>query len=69
MRVVREDGLEVTFTVYETAVYDKEQLPERVYQDTGRPELRVITCGGAFEADTGGYRANVVVYATLTGAR
>ncbi|WP_319789628.1 MULTISPECIES: class F sortase [Streptomyces] len=67
--VVREDGLEVTFTVYETAVYDKDQLPERVYRDTDRPELRVITCGGAFEPETGGYRGNVVVYATLTGAR
>ncbi|MDT0265967.1 class F sortase [Streptomyces sp. DSM 44915] len=65
--VVREDGREVTFTVYETAIYDKYQLPERVYQDTERPELRLITCGGDFEPGTGGYRANVVVYATLTG--
>ncbi|GAA3865522.1 hypothetical protein GCM10022227_23500 [Streptomyces sedi] len=68
VHVVREDGVEVTFTVYETAVYAKDQLPERVYRDTDRPELRILTCGGSFEAATGGYRDNVVVYATLTGA-
>ncbi|WP_228083899.1 class F sortase [Streptomyces profundus] len=68
VQVIREDGLEATFTVYETAVYEKDQLPERVYQDTDHPELRLITCGGPFEPGSGGYAGNVVVYAALTGA-
>jgi hypothetical protein len=28
-------------------------------------ELRLITCGGTFDAQTGHYLSNVVVYATL----
>jgi hypothetical protein len=29
------------------------------------PELRLITCGGAFDAATGSYLSNVVVYAQV----
>ncbi|WP_432052571.1 class F sortase [Streptomyces xiamenensis] len=63
--VTREDGSTLGFTVYDIAVYDKERLPERVYADTGQPELRVLTCGGSYHPETG-YTGNVVVYATLT---
>ena len=33
----------------------------------GRPELRVITCGGGYSPTTG-YQGNVVVFAHLTGS-
>jgi hypothetical protein len=33
----------------------------------GRAELRLVTCGGTFDRTTGGYTANVVVSAYLTG--
>lgn len=49
--------------------HPKDRFPdEKVYGDSGRPELRLITCGGDWSSDTG-YRANTVVYATLTGTR
>ncbi|MFD7511056.1 sortase domain-bontaining protein [Streptomyces sp. NPDC059853] len=66
--VHRDDGTTLDFTVHDVAVHDKDRLPERVYADTGNPELRVLTCGGTYHPDTG-YTGNVVVYATLTGTR
>ncbi|WP_319020101.1 MULTISPECIES: hypothetical protein [unclassified Streptomyces] len=38
-------------------------------RDPGRAELRLITCGGAFDPASGGYAADVVVSAYLTGVR
>ncbi|UCM86482.1 class F sortase [Streptomyces marincola] len=67
VEVIREDGVAVRFTVYDVAVYDKDEVPPSVYHDTGQPELRVITCGGSFEQDSG-YEDNVVVYARMTDA-
>jgi hypothetical protein len=36
-----------------------------VYGPTNEPELRLITCGGAFDPATGHYRDNVIAFATL----
>lgn len=50
-------------------MYDNEDFPDRkVYGESDRAELRVITCGGGFSERTG-YRGNVVVYAHLIGVR
>ncbi|MFE1285716.1 class F sortase [Streptomyces sp. NPDC058751] len=68
VEVGRADGRTAVFTVDAVEVYDKDGFPsEKVYGGSGRPELRVITCGG--RAGNGGYRGNVVVYATLTAVR
>ncbi|MEV6192040.1 class F sortase [Streptomyces sp. NPDC051920] len=68
IEIDRADGRTAVFTVDAVEVYDKDRFPDRkVYGSSSRPELRVITCGGG--AGEGGYRGNVVVYATLTGAR
>ncbi|RKN04448.1 class F sortase [Streptomyces radicis] len=67
VEVIREDGTAARFSVYDIAVFDKESLPEYVYEDTGRPELRLITCGGSFSQDSG-YQDNVVVFAHMTGS-
>ncbi len=45
--------------------YLKDQFPtQTVYGPTPDAELRLITCGGAFDAATGHYLSNIVVYAT-----
>jgi len=38
-----------------------------VYGPIPNAELRLITCGGAFDAAAGHYLSNVVVYATEAG--
>jgi hypothetical protein len=37
----------------------------KVYGMTPTPQLRLITCGGIFDTQTGHYLSNIVVYATL----
>ncbi|MFJ5030936.1 class F sortase [Streptomyces sp. NPDC088560] len=70
VRVVRSDGTVAHFTVDDVRVlprtgFDAHQAygPRR----PGRAELRLITCGGAFDRTTSSYTANVVVNAYLTG--
>ncbi|WP_328940614.1 class F sortase [Streptomyces sp. NBC_00250] len=69
IEIDRDDGRTALFTVDAVEAHPKDRFPdEKVYGDSGRPELRLITCGGDWSSDTG-YRANTVVYATLTGTR
>ncbi|WP_093800949.1 class F sortase [Streptomyces sp. Wb2n-11] len=69
VEVDRRDGSTAVFTIDAIEVYDNEDFPEqRVYGASGRAELRVITCGGAFSEETG-YEGNVVAYAHLTAVR
>ncbi|WP_394427970.1 class F sortase [Streptomyces sp. SGAir0957] len=66
--VPREDGVTARFTVDAIDVYDAADYPDdKVYADTGRPELRLITCGGGYDHRRGQYNGNVVVSAHLTG--
>ncbi|MCR6486325.1 class F sortase [Amycolatopsis sp. OK19-0408] len=66
-RVGRTDGRTAVFTVYRVDRYAKAEFPtNEVYGDTAEPELRLITCGGAFDHSSGNYLDNVVVYARLT---
>ena len=56
------------FTVYSVESYPKDKFPtQAVYGATPDRELRLITCGGAFDAATGHYLSNIVVYATEQG--
>lgn len=67
--VDRADGRTAVFTVDAVEVYDDENFPdEKVYGPSDRPELRVLTCGGGYDRDAGGYQGNVVVFAHLTAA-
>ncbi|MEU9120945.1 class F sortase [Streptomyces sp. NPDC048506] len=67
IRVTRVDGRTAIFEVYRIQVFDKRNFPARkVYGDTGRAELRVLTCGGVYAAGSG-YTGNVVVFARMTG--
>ncbi|MEV4948484.1 class F sortase [Streptomyces sp. NPDC053755] len=66
VRVARADGRVAVFTVDKVRTYTKAGFPdEEVYGSRGRPELRLLTCGGAFDPKKG-YESNVVVYAHLT---
>jgi Sortase domain len=66
VEVVRADGSRVRFVVARVAQYPKARFPtEEVYYPTLSPELRLVTCGGAFDATTGHYRSNIIVFATL----
>jgi hypothetical protein len=62
--VRRADGTLAVFGVYAEQSYAKDRFPtQRVYGPAPGPELRLITCGGTFDAATGSYLSNIVVYA------
>jgi sortase (surface protein transpeptidase) len=64
--VSRKDGTTAKFLVHGKEQIAKDSFPtEAVYGDTDVPELRLITCGGSFDAAARSYRDNVIVYATL----
>jgi hypothetical protein len=64
--VRRSDGTPVRFTAYRVERFSKSAFPTAdVYGNTESPELRLITCGGAFDEAVGHYRDNVVVFARL----
>ncbi|MEV7279354.1 class F sortase [Streptomyces sp. NPDC093111] len=67
--VDRQDGRTALFTVDAVEVHAKDAFPDaRVYAGSTRPELRLITCGGDWSKKTG-YRANTVVYATMSAVK
>ncbi|AWL41321.1 MULTISPECIES: class F sortase [unclassified Streptomyces] len=69
VKVTRADKKTAVFTVDEVKTYTKDKFPdEKVYGPTGRPELRLMTCGGRFDKKNG-YSANVVVFAHLTSLK
>jgi hypothetical protein len=63
--VQRADQTTAEFRVAVVQTYPKDHFPTRtVYGPTPDAELRLITCGGAFDAVTRHYLSNIVVYAT-----
>jgi sortase (surface protein transpeptidase) len=63
--VTRSDGTLARFRVTSVQTYPKDHFPtQAVYGATPDAELRLITCGGAFDAATSHYLSNIVVYAT-----
>ncbi|MER6391029.1 class F sortase [Streptomyces sp. NPDC001523] len=64
--VSRADGGSAVFRVRELEQVDKKSFPTaKVYGNTTRPELRVVTCGGEI---TDGHRPdNIILYADLVG--
>ncbi|GAA4072101.1 class F sortase [Streptomyces hundungensis] len=62
--VTRADGRTVEFEVRALEQVDKKTFPtQKVYGDTDRPELRIVTCGGEL---TSGHRPdNIILYADL----
>ena len=63
--VKRADGTTAEFRITGRQEYLKDQFPtQTVYGAVPDAELRLITCGGAFDPATGHYLSNIVVYAT-----
>jgi sortase (surface protein transpeptidase) len=62
--VRRADGTLVEFRVTSVETYLKDHFPsQEVYGPVPDAELRLITCGGAFDNATRSYLSNIVVYA------
>ncbi|MEU3477033.1 class F sortase [Streptomyces sp. NPDC033754] len=69
IEVDRQDGRTAVFTVDAVEVYANEEFPDKkVYGETDRAEIRVITCGGGFSKKNG-YQGNVVAFGHLIGVR
>jgi len=67
VRVRASDGTTRTYTVRSVTRYDRQALPTRLFSRGGPERLRMITCGGAFDPEAGGYQQNLVVTATPRG--
>jgi hypothetical protein len=66
--VTRADGSTAVFRVLSVHEYPKDAFPTQlVYGNTAYSALRVITCGGAFNAKAHSYEDDIVAYAELVG--
>ncbi len=70
VHVRRADGRTAVFAITKMEQYAKDEFPTaQVYRPVDRPVLRLITCGGQYDADSDTYTANVVAYGTLVATR
>jgi LPXTG-site transpeptidase (sortase) family protein len=67
IEVVRQDGSTATFAVVRLQSVDKDAFPhKKVFgEDIDYSSLRLVTCGGAFDAASGHYRDNLIAFARL----
>jgi hypothetical protein len=64
------DGVTAIFRVTGVREYLKTHFPAKaIYAATSYPALRLITCGGVFDYNTGHYLSSTVVFASLTSSR
>ncbi|MER6347403.1 class F sortase [Streptomyces sp. NPDC001595] len=64
--VRRADGRKASFEVDDVETFEKDDFPdERVYGDSSRPEVRLITCAGEYDRKVRDYTENLVVFAHL----
>jgi sortase (surface protein transpeptidase) len=68
--VTRKDGKTAVFTVTRVAKYSKSRFPSKaVYGAIDHAGLRLITCGGTYDAARHKYLDNVIVFAKLKVVR
>jgi Sortase domain len=68
--VTREDGKTAVFTVSRVARFSKSEFPSQaVYGRIDHAGLRLITCGGTYDAAQHKYEDNVIVFAKLESVR
>lgn len=62
--VTLADGTVETFEVTRIETVENGDFPaEKIYAGTPkRPTLAIVTCGGDYDADNGGYQSNVIAY-------
>lgn len=64
--IERSDSTKLTYAVTRVHRVDKDEFPtDEVYGNTPDSELRLITCGGAFEGGQTGYADNIIVNARI----
>ncbi|MET7695744.1 class F sortase [Streptomyces sp. NPDC005483] len=64
--VDRADGRRASFVVDSVETFEKDNFPSRrVYADTARAEVRLITCAGDYDHTARDYKDNLVVFAHL----
>jgi hypothetical protein len=70
IEVARADGSPVRFRVEGLERWPKAEFPtRRVFGRTRTATLRLVTCSGDFDASTGHYVDNTIVYAARVGVR
>jgi sortase family protein len=63
--VLDEPGTDRAYRVDAVRTYPKTSgIPAAAFSTTGAPRLALITCGGPFDAQSGNYEDNIVVYAS-----
>jgi hypothetical protein len=69
VNVTLADGITAVFRVTGVREYAKDKYPATtIYAPTNYAALRLITCGGGFDAATGHYLGSVVVFASLVSS-
>jgi sortase (surface protein transpeptidase) len=58
-----QGGRTVVYEVRDLRRFDRQALPASIFARSGPELLRLVTCGGAYDADAGGYQKNLVVTA------
>lgn len=66
VEVRRADGVRTVFAVTRLGTFPKDEFPrEQVFDQPAQSELRLITCGGEFDAAGGRHLSNVIVWARM----
>ncbi len=64
--VTRVDGSKPVFRVNRVAIFPKDKFPtQQVFGNIDHAGLRLITCGGTFNTQSGHYEDNIVAFADL----
>jgi hypothetical protein len=67
VRISSYGGRTTTYRVDDVREIAKRRLPlAELFDRGGAPRLRIVTCGGRYEPDSGGYQQNLVVSASRT---
>lgn len=70
VEVTRADGSVAIFKIDGVRSYLKSEFPTaEVYGNLDHAGLRLITCGGAFDAAASSYTSNIIAFASLVGSR
>ncbi len=68
--MLRADGMIARYRVTRVAQIPKSSFPTaQVYGDTNDAEIRLITCGGQFDASAGSYLDNIIAFGSLVSLR
>lgn len=69
IEVVGSNGVTTDWRVSQSPVtIAKSALPTTLFSNTGSPRLALVTCRGPFDAATGHYEDNVIVWASPAAA-